>query len=176
MKDYYQTLQVSPDSDAKTIKQAYKRLARQCHPDVCAEGAERFREIREAYETLSNADARAAYDRERRGRLGLSDATLGAKPSRRVEVEAEPLSSTRRPGARHGSRGMSGFASWEGPRTVVRGVVPEPLASPGRQVHRVRCPVCGGRGWAWFGPCPLCRGLGHVSVATEARWKFSISP
>jgi len=64
-KDYYQTLGVKRDADAKEIKRAFRRLARQHHPDVnpgnkAAE--ERFKEINEAYEVLSDADKRRKYD------------------------------------------------------------------------------------------------------------------
>jgi curved DNA-binding protein len=65
MKDYYKELEISPDADEKTIKQAYRRLARQYHPDVNAgddAAAERFKAINEAYQTLGDAEKRKAYD------------------------------------------------------------------------------------------------------------------
>lgn len=63
-KDYYAVLGVPRDADAETIKKAYRKLARQHHPDVAkAEGSEaRFKEVAEAYATLRDADKRAAYD------------------------------------------------------------------------------------------------------------------
>ena len=64
-RDYYEVLGVSRDADDTAIKGAYRRLARQYHPDVnkAADAEERFKEINEAYEVLSDADRRAAYDR-----------------------------------------------------------------------------------------------------------------
>jgi curved DNA-binding protein len=65
-KDYYQTLGVSRDADEKEIKRAFRRLARQYHPDVNpddAEAEERFKEINEAYEVLSDPEKRSKYDR-----------------------------------------------------------------------------------------------------------------
>ncbi|MDQ7850096.1 MAG: DnaJ C-terminal domain-containing protein [Armatimonadota bacterium] len=63
-KDYYRILGVEPTADAKTISRAYKRLARQYHPDVnkAAGAEERFKEINEAYQVLGDAQKRARYD------------------------------------------------------------------------------------------------------------------
>ncbi len=64
-RDYYEVLGVGRDADENAIKSAYRRLARQHHPDVnkSDDAEERFKEINEAYEVLSDADKRAAYDR-----------------------------------------------------------------------------------------------------------------
>jgi molecular chaperone DnaJ len=64
-RDYYAVLGVPRDADRESIKKAFRALAATHHPDVSAEpGAdERFREILEAYEVLSSAEARARYDR-----------------------------------------------------------------------------------------------------------------
>ena len=66
MADYYDILGVSRSADEKEIRQAYRRLARQHHPDVNPgddEAAERFKTINAAYEVLSDADKREKYDR-----------------------------------------------------------------------------------------------------------------
>ncbi len=66
MADYYETLGVPRNADEREIRQAYRRLARQHHPDVNpgdAASAERFKAINSAYEVLSDADKRAKYDR-----------------------------------------------------------------------------------------------------------------
>ena len=66
MADYYDILGVPRNADEKEIRQAYRRLARQHHPDVNPgddAAAERFKSINAAYEVLSNADKRAKYDR-----------------------------------------------------------------------------------------------------------------
>ena len=66
MADYYDILGVSRSADEKEIRQAYRRLARQHHPDVNPgddAAAERFKTINAAYEVLSDADKRGKYDR-----------------------------------------------------------------------------------------------------------------
>ncbi len=62
--DLYAVLGVARDADADTIKQAYRKLARELHPDVndAPEAEERFKEVSEAYTVLSSPERRAAYD------------------------------------------------------------------------------------------------------------------
>jgi len=65
-KDYYSVLGVSRDATQKDIKRAYRKLARQYHPDVNPgdkDAEERFKEINEAYEVLTDPEKKAKYDR-----------------------------------------------------------------------------------------------------------------
>jgi DnaJ-class molecular chaperone len=63
-KDYYRILGVDRTADDKAIKSAYRKLARKYHPDVAKgkDSGERFREITEAYEVLSDPEKRHRYD------------------------------------------------------------------------------------------------------------------
>lgn len=65
-KNYYETLGVARNATEKEIRSAYRRLARQHHPDVNpgdSSAEARFKEINEAYQALSDADSRKKYDR-----------------------------------------------------------------------------------------------------------------
>lgn len=72
-RDYYEILGVSRNASPDEIKQAFRKLARQYHPDVSKEenAEEQFKEINEAYSVLSDEQKRARYDRY--GRAGLGD-------------------------------------------------------------------------------------------------------
>lgn len=63
-KDYYHILGVPPEADAKNIKTAYRKRARQFHPDVSQhqDAEEKFKEANEAYEVLKDTEKRAEYD------------------------------------------------------------------------------------------------------------------
>jgi molecular chaperone DnaJ len=65
-RDYYEVLGVARGADDSEIKKAFRRLARELHPDVNTDdpaAEEKFKEAAEAYEVLSDADRRATYDR-----------------------------------------------------------------------------------------------------------------
>ena len=76
-RDYYEVLGVSRGADEREIKTAFRRLARQYHPDVSQEtdAEAKFKEINEAYEVLSDEDKRARYDRF--GHAGVNGAGSG---------------------------------------------------------------------------------------------------
>ena len=63
-RDYYEVLGVDKSADEKTIKKAYRKLARKYHPDVCDEpdAEDKFKEVSEAYAVLSDDEKRQRYD------------------------------------------------------------------------------------------------------------------
>jgi molecular chaperone DnaJ len=72
-RDYYDVLSVNRGANQDEIRSAYRKLARQYHPDVnkAADAESRFKEINEAYEVLSDENKRSAYDRF--GHAGVSN-------------------------------------------------------------------------------------------------------
>jgi molecular chaperone DnaJ len=78
--DFYILLGVERDADLGDIKRAYKRLARRCHPDINPGdrmAAAQFRQIAEAYETLSDAERRRRYDATGVSAPAVSGPTFG---------------------------------------------------------------------------------------------------
>ena len=77
-RDPYEVLGVARDADETTIKKAFRKLARQLHPDVNAhdpDAEEKFKEAAEAYEILNDPERRATYDRY--GHEGLRSGGMG---------------------------------------------------------------------------------------------------
>ena len=86
LKDYYQILQVDAGANKATIKKAYRRLAMQFHPDKQADStaALYFREIQEAYETLSDPEKREQYHYERWLEQSMGNKMEGFMPAHQI--------------------------------------------------------------------------------------------
>jgi molecular chaperone DnaJ len=165
-RDYYDVLGVSRGADETEIKKAFRRLARELHPDVSSapDAETRFREVAEAYQVLSNAETRDLYDRYghaglRRGGYAPTDFDLGNLSDIFSAFFGDDLFgvSTRARRARGGDVAARVEIDLAEAATGVTRAVPFDVA--------VRCDRCGGDG-AEPGssptPCPTCGGSGRV--------------
>ncbi|WP_216907082.1 molecular chaperone DnaJ [Synechococcus sp. CCY 0621] len=177
MADYYELLGVSRDVDADSLKKAYRRLARQYHPDVNKDPAaeDRFKEIGRAYEVLSDPQARARYDQF--GEAGLGGG--GGMPDMGDMGGFADLFETFFSGFGGAGGGAAGGARRRGPRqgddlrldlTIS---FSEAVFGSEKDVqirHLETCSTCSGSGAkAGSGPttCGTCGGAGQVRRATR---------
>jgi molecular chaperone DnaJ len=197
-RDYYELLGVSRGATEADIKKAFRRKARELHPDVSAapDAQERFREVAEAYEVLSNAETRGLYDRYglaglRRGGFTPTSFDVGNLTDLFAAFFGDDLfgSTARRRPARGGDLAVAVEVDLpEAATGVTRQVEIEAAvtcracggdgAEPG--THPIACSGCGGTGMlqqvsrSLFGefvrtqPCPRCGGSGRV-VETPCR-------
>jgi molecular chaperone DnaJ len=190
-RDFYQVLGVSDSASQEEIKKAYRRLAKQYHPDANpnnAAAAERFKEISEAHSTLSDPEKRKQYDQMRRygafdgaprrpagagaGRSGGGGAPdLGDFGAQGIDFGemgglGDIFSSIFGRGRREESRGGAGGETLE---AVVE--VPFRVAMLGGKIPVTlpitdTCPTCQGSGGApgaTLSTCPECNGRGTIS-------------
>ncbi len=181
-KDYYQVLGVAETATVDEIKKAFRRLAKQYHPDRNpnnAQAAERFKEINEAHDVLSDPDKRKRYDQLRRygayagaGRGG----SAGAPGAGGVDFDLSDLGSFGGLGdlfsTIFGRRGTSGAERLDDEEEIETTVsIPFRVAALGGKVPVTLpmaevCPTCNGSGaapGATVSTCPECRGRGVIS-------------
>src|SRR5438477_112109 len=183
-KDYYQVLGVSEAATVDEIKKAFRRLAKQYHPDrnpSNAQAAERFKEINEAQDVLSDPEKRKRYARLRR--YGAYDGAggggrgAGAGPQGPgVDFDLSDLGSFGGLGdlfsSIFGRRGAEGGGRADDEDEIETTVaIPFRVAALGGKVPVTLpmaevCPTCSGSGaapGATLSTCPECRGRGVIS-------------
>lgn len=169
-RDYYEILEISPTATATEIQKAYRKLARKYHPDANldeneAEFAELFKEMQNAYETLSDPVKKSLYDLQRGGKSSMnfrsrnSRAKPNARPSSQFEEVMEEF--------------FGGNSTFRGRNIQVRVEIDFLQAYAGctksiKIKKKCRCPSCDGNGYTAFSACPNCRGSGYVKAAIDA--------
>jgi molecular chaperone DnaJ len=197
MKNYYLVLGVPRDEqDPRGIRDAYRQLAKQYHPDRAGpEGATAFRDVVEAYEVLSHDEQRALHDqglRRAEGRLDVApDSIVLADDVPPEPLAPVPVSIPR--GFRHVGpspeelldRVLHNLLTARASKAERLQALDAELVLSAAEVERggvVRlgvpvfrtCPRCGGTGGDWLYSCPTCDDRGVVE--TEAPVRVHIPP
>ena len=188
-RDYYEVLGVAQTADYEQISRAFRRLARDLHPDVskAPEAEEGFREVAVAYSILSKPRSRFLYDHfGYRGRgasfekgsptdgpsvlgeveLEQFEAARGVRREVRI-VDADACTACDGSGAAPGTERICETCMGKGTLRVSSGLGVD------RWLQVEPCPECGGDG-RFQTPCRACGGLGEV--ATERTIKVRIPP
>jgi DnaJ-class molecular chaperone len=152
---YYEILGLFPGASESEIKAAYRKLALQFHPDSGRPGdVERFREIQEAYEILSDSEKRRAYDRGRSAPVSWTGGfeeplapfrEVFTRPRREAPSELDIVMSETE--ARRGGEAVLEVAT------------------------DVDCRECGGSGLGFYGWCPACGGEGVLLLRERIRFR-----
>ena len=190
-KNYYIILGIPATSSQEEIKAAYRRLAKEFHPDRCDEGHSPFQVIQEAYSVLGNPTQRRAYDDRRQYRKFRGARRVEVEPMR-ARPEPEPLVPEQDPSgltdvrlprsfrtyrsstetffdrilSNFAESGHS-FAGMAEPLSMVVTLAPDQAFRGGHiQINlpaSLRCSNCQGHGGVGFYECWLCGGAGSIS-------------
>jgi molecular chaperone DnaJ len=171
-RDYYELLGVARDASPDEIKRAFRRLARELHPDVseAADADQRFREVVEAYEVLSNSERRNLYDRF--GHAGLRSG--GFRPSSFDVGDLSDLFSAFFGDDLFGVAGRAGRGRGADIAARVEIELAEVATGATREVPfqvAVTCSRCGGDGVEPGTPvtaCPTCAGSGRLRQVSRS--------
>ncbi|MDE2125896.1 MAG: molecular chaperone DnaJ [Armatimonadetes bacterium] len=167
-RDYYDVLGVERHASSDDVKRAYRNLAKKLHPDVnkAADAPDRFKEVQEAYDVLSNEDRRRSYDQF--GHAGVNGGASGFPGDSPFSDIFDAFF-----GERTASRGPAGGARGDDLRADVRITLEE--AARGCEVplkisRMETCEKCTGSG-ANPGSAPTvcgsCNGTGQVRHSTN---------
>jgi molecular chaperone DnaJ len=178
VKNCYIALGIGRGANIRQIKKAYREIAKKYHPDTTHSGdSQRFREIKEAYETLSDEDARRRHDAQ----LGEQDVSVRIESvAERINRRGESLFSIKRfqlVADEFFEGFIPGFFQKERYRPPRKDLYYEMILSPHEALQgglfpiRVpvleTCPRCEVTGFWSLSYCPECNGMGHRYAERE---------
>lgn len=198
MKNYYKILEVEENASDDEIKKSYRNLSKQFHPDVNPNGAEKFKEINEAYETLGNKDKKNLYDTQRKNpfqgsqfesffdnMFGRQQQTQRRKsaPDKIIKLQINPIESYL--GSEKSIQYMRDLpcnsCKGSGGERVVctncngHGFHVKSFGT-GFMVQQLRtvCPTCNGQGQMITERCYLCGGRGTTQSVSDIKIKIPV--
>lgn len=156
--DYYQTLGVPRHASEAEIKKAYRALVKEVHPDSGNPGdIRRFHAIQKAYEVLSDATARRAYEAAESPLSWTGGYDRPLAPFRELHPRTAPTSTPT-----HLDIVLTHDEAQRGGDVVLEAA------------HERSCERCAGKGLGFFGWCSECRGEGWLQ--TRERIRFRVKP
>lgn len=193
MKDYYKILEVEENATEEEIKKSYRNLSKKYHPDLNPEGAEKFKEINEAYENLGEKSKRDSYNSKRKNpysgtgfeqffsqmfgnRTNTETFRRKQSPDKIIKITITPIESYRGEEKTisyfrethcqtcNGTGGEQNSCNiCEGTGFLVK------TFGTGFMVQQIRtaCPNCQGKGYNLISKCYDCAGLGFKSTRNE---------
>lgn len=201
MKDYYKILEVEENASDDDIKKSYRNLTKKYHPDVNPQGEEKFKEIAEAYEILSDKGKRDQYNLSRNNPYnntpfqnifeqmfggvppGFKQQRRKQAPDKVMKVFITPVESFFgsekhlryvRESSCNVCRGSGGEQQTCG--TCNGAGFQVKVFGTGFMVQQVRtvCQTCGGRGYTLVHKCNGCSGRGNISTVHEIKIKLPV--
>ncbi|MFH1361340.1 MAG: DnaJ domain-containing protein, partial [bacterium] len=173
-KDYYEVLGVKKESSADEIKRAYRKLAREYHPDVNKEAGSdsKFKEINEAYQVLSDPNKRSQYDYYGSaggpgGAGGFEGFGGGGSPFQGFEGFGDfgDIFDTFFGGSRGGRRASARGADLRYDLRITLEEAAKGLEQEIEIIHFIACNTCktsGAKPGSKPKRCPTCQGTGQV--------------
>jgi molecular chaperone DnaJ len=201
MKDYYKILEVEEKASDDEIKKSYRTLSKKYHPDINPDGAEKFKEIAEAYEHLSDKNKRSQYDNSKNNpfqgsnfedmfsqmfggqRPNFNQQPRKSAPDKIIKVEVSPIESflgsektinymkDNHCNICNGSGGDRQGCGTCGGQGFQVKTFGNGFMS---QQIRTACPTCAGRGYTLVHMCYNCNGNGVKSNANQVSVKLPV--
>jgi molecular chaperone DnaJ len=201
MKDYYKILEVEEKASAEDIKKSYRSLSKKYHPDVNPDGAEKFKEIAEAYEVLSSPDKKSQYDDNKnnpyggtpfedifknmfnQGQSNFRQQRRKSAPDKVIKLQVTPLES-------YGGiekdihyirnnhcQSCNGSGGEQQSCGTCKGLGFQiKTFGTGYMVQQIRtaCPTCAGRGYTLVHKCYQCNGNGTKAATNDVKVKLPV--